>query len=126
MFEGINSETDLLRSRERAGNRAGGVLPARHANRNFPKIFIQERSHKIMTKHALPKDIRTAVNRNAFRLAKAAYPVLCRVLTQKASTLLLRPDATPEKVIMMLDSDANTRACCAGLVDSAQSTDQRP
>lgn len=60
---------------------------------------------KAMTKHALPKAVRTAINRNAFRIAMTeAYEGLRKDLEKRAQTLMCQPRAAVNDVIAILDS----------------------
>lgn len=57
-----------------------------------------------MSKPTLPKAVRTAINRNAFRIAKSqAYEGLRKDLEQRAHALLCQPKATVNDVVAALD-----------------------
>lgn len=56
--------------------------------------------------HALPKAVRTAINRNAFKIAMTAgYQSLRIELEERARSLMRSPHATVADVIATLDRD---------------------
>lgn len=59
-----------------------------------------------MPKHTLPKAIRTAINRNAFRIAMTeVYESLRKDMEQRAQTLMSQPHATVNEVVAILDEN---------------------
>ena len=58
-----------------------------------------------MLSNNLPKPVLSAINRNAFRIAKSdAYEAIKQDLEQCARTLLEQPQATISEVVAVLDS----------------------
>jgi hypothetical protein len=66
-----------------------------------------------MHQNILPKPVRSAINRNAFKIAKTvAFQSIRKELTERAQTLMQQPHATINEVIAVLDLDyvVQTRA----------------
>jgi hypothetical protein len=71
-----------------------------------------------MHQNILPKPVRSAINRNAFRLAKTqAYVALKQDLEQRARTLMEQPHARINEVIAVLDLTHVVHASACGDVN---------